>query len=482
MSKFYITTPIFYPNAAPHVGNAYPVVFADVIARYHRLIGDSTYFLTGTDEHTAKTVNAAKKAGKDPKTFSDENVKTFLGFFHDLHISNDQFIRTSDEKVHWSGVQEMWRRLEKSGDIYKGSYEGLYCVGCEAFITEKELVDGKCPQHDAEPEKISEENYFFKLSKYTEQIKDKIESGELKIEPEGRKNEIVSLLEMGLQDISFSRPTKSIAWGIPVPNDPEQTIYVWCDALTNYITALGFGREDDTLFEKFWPADCHLIGKDILRFHAAIWPAMLLSAGIALPKKIFAHGFIVSGGKKMSKSLGNIIDPQKLIKEFGPDALRYYLSREVSPIDDGDLTEERFKEIYNAHLANGIGNVVARIMKMATQYEVSFDEISFENREAVLALDRFAPYHKAFQKLYIHEAADFVWSLIAFMDAYVDETKPFKSIKTDPERAKRDIAQLLEWLWEVAILLEPFIPETADKIQRAIKAHEMPSILFPRKD
>jgi len=216
MNKFYITTPIYYPNAAPHVGNAYTTVFADVVARYHRLIGDSTYFLTGTDEHTTKTVNAAKKASKDPKAFSDENVQTFLDFYQNVGISNDQFIRTSDEKVHWPGAQEMWRLLDKSGDIYKGQYDGLYCVGCEAFITEKELVDGKCPQHDSKPEKISEENYFFKLSKYTDQVREKIESGELVIEPKTRRNEILSLLERGLQDVSFSRPTKSIPWGIPL--------------------------------------------------------------------------------------------------------------------------------------------------------------------------------------------------------------------------------------------------------------------------
>ena len=331
MSKFYITTPIFYPNANLHLGHAYTTTICDILARYHRLAGDKTYLLTGSDENTEKVVRSAKSVGKETKEYLDEITANFKGLFSKLEISYDQFIRTTDEVNHYPGAIELWNRIVKNGDLEKRSYKGLYCVGHEAFITEKDLMDGKCPDHNEAPEVLEEENWFFKLSKYTGVIKEKILSNEFKIVPESRRNEILAQLDRGLEDVSFSRPASKVSVGIPVPNDPSQKIYVWCDALSNYITALGFGRKEDGLYKEFWPADVQVIGKDILRFHAAIWPAMLLSAGLPLPKTLLVHGFITSGGKKMSKSLGNVIDPIELINEYGAEAVRYYLVLHISP-------------------------------------------------------------------------------------------------------------------------------------------------------
>ena len=304
MNKFYITTSIAYVNAPPHIGFALESLQADVLARWRRQKGEEGFFLTGTDEHGAKIARAAEVAGKTPRELVDENAEKFRELKKSLNLSWDNFIRTSDEKVHWPVAQELWRRLEKAGDLYKKSYQGLYCVGHEAFVTQKDLENGKCRDHQKEPEIIEEENWFFRLSKYSEVIKEKVESGELKIVPETRKNEILSLLREGLEDISFSRPSKDLSWGVPVPDDDTQTMYVWADALSNYIS----GRGGISEWEKH-PADIHLIGKDILRFHAAIWPGMLLSAGLPLPKAIYVHGHILSNGQKMSKSLGNVVDP-----------------------------------------------------------------------------------------------------------------------------------------------------------------------------
>lgn len=476
----YITTSISYPNAKPHLGHAYEAVLADILARYHRLVGYETYFLTGTDENSQKVVQAAEKAGKDPKTFTDETVLAFKDLYMDLDISCNQFIRTSDEKKHWPGAQAFWERLMKTGDLYKDTYEGLYCVGCEAFKTEKELIDGKCPIHETKPEHIKEENYFFKLSKYTDVLKEKISSGELQIVPESRKKEILSLVDKGLEDISFSRPKKAIPWGIPVPNDPDQVIYVWADALTNYITALGFGRKNIHTFETFWPAQYHVIGKDILRFHAAIWPAMLLSADLPLPKTIFVHGFLLSDGKKMSKSLGNVIDPTGLVREYGAEAVRYYFAREVSPFEDGDVTLEKFQDAYNGNLANGIGNLTSRLLTMVEKYDIELEPSMFASREQVFERETVEEYHDAFNALRIDQAADVVWGAIAFIDAYLAETKPFKTIEEDEDRAVQDILFAAERLWEVAVLLEPFLPQTAEKIQHALTHRKVPETLFPR--
>ncbi len=470
---FYVTTPIYYPNANLHMGHAYTTTICDILARYHKLAGDETYFLTGSDENTAKILKS-DNVSDDVHNLLDVAAANFQKLYKDLHISYDQFIRTTDKKAHWPGAIKMWESLVKAGDIYKAKYIGLYCVGCEAFYTEKDLIDGKCPIHLTVPEKIEEENYFFKLSKYTDKIKNKIESNELNIIPETRKNEILALLGRGLEDVSFSRPKSNVPHGIPVPGDPEQVIYVWCDALVNYISALGYGG-DEKLFKEFWPANAHVIGKDILRFHAAIWPAMLLSAGLPLPKNILVHGLITSGGKKMSKSLGNVINPLELIKEYGGEAVRYYLAKEISPFEDGDMTVESFKASYNAGLANGLGNLTSRILKMAeTNLDAPID-VSENNfpEDFVGAIESFD----------VKRAADVVWKEISAMDLHIQETQPFKLVKTDKEAGKKIIKELVLRLYAVACMLEPILPEASSKIKELVKQNKSPEKpLFARKD
>lgn len=477
--KFYLTTPIFYPNAKLHLGHAYTTTISDILVRYHRLVGERTYFLTGSDENTQKMVDAARKEGQEPLVFLDGIVAKFSSLFKELDISYDQFIRTTDRKLHWPGAQKLWTKLVESGDIYKKEYEGLYCTGHEAFVTEKDLVDGKCPDHGTVPERIKEENYFFRLSKYNDTIKNKIESGELHIVPQARKKEILSFLGDGLQDVSFSRPHRA-DWpeglGIPVPGDESQVMYVWCDALSNYITALGYGR-DDALYQEFWQdneARMHVLGKDILRFHGAIWPGMLLSAGLPLPKTLLVHGFITSGGKKMSKSLGNVIDPEELLAEYGTDAVRYFLARYISPFDDGDITREHFKDAYNADLANGLGNLASRIMQLAQTHleKGTRPEVAGFPQEYTAALENFE----------INKALEYVWQRIAQLDQKITETAPFKLVKTDFEAGKKIIFELTQELYLIGRMLNPFMPETNKKIKEAVIANKKPENLFPRKD
>ncbi|MDO8517686.1 MAG: methionine--tRNA ligase [bacterium] len=470
---FYLTTPIFYPNASLHLGHAYTTTLSDILVRYHKLMGETTYFLTGSDENTQKLVQAAKVAGQDASVFLDGIITNFRSLFAELDISYDQFIRTSDEELHWPGAIALWKKLVEAGDIYKKGYEGLYCVGHEAFITEKDLVGGKCPDHNSVPEHIKEENYFFKLSRYTQAVKEKIESKELYIVPETREREILSLLNEGLEDVSFSRPKTASSVGIPVPGDESQVMYVWCDALSNYITALGYGR-DDTLYKEFWPAQVHVIGKDILRFHAAIWPAMLLSAQIPLPKSILVHGFITSGGKKMSKTLGNIIDPQELLEEYGTDAVRYFLARHITPFEDGDITRESFKEIYNANLANGLGNLVARVMQLAETH------LEKGTRPEVVG---FPPeYTQALDNFEVNRALDFVFLRIKALDQTITQTEPFKLVQTDPERGTQIIFELTQELYAIGRMLNPFLPQMCEKIKAAVIANKKPETLFPRKE
>ncbi|PCI30248.1 methionine--tRNA ligase [Candidatus Wolfebacteria bacterium] len=472
-NTFYITTPIFYPNAELHMGGAYTTTLCDILARYNRAQGKEVYFLTGADENTEKVVRAAESAGEETGAYLNSIVAKFKDLFGLLNIEYDQFIRTSDKENHWPGAKLVWRQLEEAGDIYKSSYNGLYCVGHEAFMTEKDLVDGKCPDHNEEPQVIEEENYFFRLSKYTEVLKEKIESDELVILPSERKNEILSLLNDGLEDISFSRPKDKVTLGIPVPNDPEQVMYVWCDALTNYISALGYGRESQ-LFDKFWPANVHVIGKDILRFHAAIWPAMLLSAGLPLPKTILVHGMITSGGKKMSKTLGNVIDPTNLIDTHGGEAVRYFLARHISTFNDGDITTERFHDAYTADLVNGIGNLTNRILKMSETHLTSgvvLDDVVYPEE-----------YDSAFRENNVQKATEYVWKQIGDLDQKIQDTEPFKLVKEDVEKAKTLIEELVQELNVIAILLVPILPETSEKIIAAIKENKKPEEpLFPRK-
>lgn len=488
--KFYITTPIFYANAELHLGHTYTLVLSDILARYHRSVGHKTFFLTGSDEHGDKIVRAAQKQGMGPQAFVNENVAKMEVLIRELGISNDLFIRTSDQELHWPGAKKLWHALEAAGDIYKGTYKGLYCVGCEAFITEKELVNGKCPLHDTPPEHIEEENYFFKLSKYAPEIKNLLESGALKITPHSKANEIIALIASStedntLGDVSISRPERAIPWGIPVPSDPTQLMYVWCDALSNYISALGYGSDNEENFKTFWPADIQVLGKDILRFHALLWPAFLLSAKLPLPRELLVHGFVNSGGKKMSKSMGNVLRPSEFIAEYGRDALRYYLGREVSPVEDWDLTREKFKEVYNANLANGLGNLASRTLKMAEQYfdgvvtgEVAhvpsvrtkittmenFDDVAGLNIPYIVTNDILPRYHKHMSENAINRAADVIWELIGHLDQFVTDYEPFKLVKTDKKSAENVIWGLLYGLQEVSQMLVPMMPDTAERI------------------
>ncbi|PIY59331.1 methionine--tRNA ligase [Candidatus Wolfebacteria bacterium CG_4_10_14_0_8_um_filter_37_11] len=472
--KFYITTAIDYVNSVPHLGHALEKVQADAIARYQRITDKDVYFLTGVDEHGIKIIRSSQDAGKSVKDFVNENSGKFAELTKKLDISNNNFIRTSDRERHWPGAQLLWKKLVEAGDIYKGKYSGYYCVGCEAYVTEKDLIDGKCPYHFKEPEKIEEENYFFKLSRYVDEIKNKIESGELKILPESRKNEILGMIKEGVGDISFSRPKEKLSdWGVPVPDDESQLMYVWCDALANYISALGYGSNNEDNLKKFWPADLHIIGKDILRFHALIWPAMLMSAKLLLPKTIFVHGFILSNGKRMSKTLGNVIDPFYLAEKYGVDATRYYLLREITPFEDGDITEEKFKEAYNANLANGLGNLTARIMKMSEQY-LDNKELRIKNYE--LPND----FKNLMDNFGLNKAMDLIWEKISELDLHIQKTEPFKLIKTDEKKAKEILVELVLGLQNIALMLKPFLPQASEKILKSIELNKMPETLFPR--
>jgi len=481
--KFYVTTAIDYVNARPHIGHAFEKVQADVLTRYHRSLGDEVFFLTGTDEHGAKIVRAAEDAGIPIKKFVDKNTKVFQGLIKALNISNDYFIRTSDKKVHWPGAIKMWGALAASGDIYKKKYKGLYCVGHEAFVTRKDLQDGKCALHKKEPEVIEEENYFFRLSKYTKQIERAIKSDKFRIVPNASKNELLRLLEQGLEDVSFSRPSKDLSWGVPVPGDKEHTMYVWSDALTNYLSAIGYGHESALgrkQFAKFWPADVQVIGKDILRFHAAIWPGMLLSASLSLPKVLFVHGFIGVGGEKMSKSLGNVVDPFSLIEKYGADAVRYYLLREIPPTNDGDFTYEKFEERYKSDLAKGIGNFTARVVNLGARH-IKGSFASYQSTQTKRAIKKVEKkYHKALENFRFDEALQAIWELISYGDKFVDKSRLWELPQKDSKKFASHIAELCTLLASIAMLLEPFLPNTSQAItkQLGIKIVEKKSWKF----
>lgn len=475
--KFYITTSIFYVNSAPHIGNALEMVQADVLARYHRQINDDVFFLTGADEHGIKIVRTAKEQNKSVQELVNENTQKFKDLIKVLNISNDDFIRTSDQKRHWPTVKKIWRILNKNGDIYKGKYKGLYCVGCEAYLNQSDLIDGKCPFHQKEPEAIKEDNYFFKLSKYAPKIKEIIESGKLAIISEKRKNEVLGLINQGVKDISISRPKKTLLWGVPAPGDDSQTCYVWFEALINYISALGYDNNEKN-FERYWPADIHCIGKDILRFHALLWPAMLLSAELPLPKKVFVHGYLTSKGQKMSKSIGNVVDPFDVVGKYGAEATRYFLLREFSSMEDGDFNFERFEERYNSDLANGLGNLVSRVLTLAEKSK--FAKSRDQGKLADKIKSTKENYKKALKDIKFNEALEAVWKLISACDEYIEENKPWELQKNDEKKFNEVISDLLISIKEIANLLKPFIPEAADKILEQIKQNKKTEALFPR--
>jgi methionyl-tRNA synthetase len=469
MSKpFYVTTAIAYINAKPHIGFAMEVIIADALARYHTLIGDDTYYLTGSDEHGIKQKRTAEAEGLTPQELCDRNVIKFQELTQLLNLTNDDYMRTSDQKRHWPTAQTIWKKLVDNGDIYKDQYSGLYCAGCENYVLEKDLVDGNCPNHNAAPEEIVEENYFFKLSKYSEQIQELIESKELEIIPHFRSKEILNVVKEGLHDVSFSRPKSSLNWGVPVPDDDTQVMYVWCDALTNYLSGVDYVNNSEQ-YQKYWPEVTHVIGKDIVRFHAALWPAMLLAAGVKPPKQIVIHGFITSEGQKMSKSLGNVIDPEDLVNEFGTDALRYYLLSEIPIGKDGDFSMDLFKERYNSNLANNLGNMINRVLLMSKKYEVELNMSQLLDDEAKEKVQTtWTSYQEKMNNGLLHEGINIAWDLIHFANKYIDNHQPWKLIKEDEQKTKQILTNLLEICRHVSWLIMPFIPETATKIQKQL--------------
>ncbi|MFA5061038.1 MAG: methionine--tRNA ligase [Candidatus Pacearchaeota archaeon] len=452
MKKFYITTTIPYANAPPHIGHALEFVQADVIARWNRLKGNQVFFLTGTDEHGTKNYQTAKKEGLNPQDFVNKNAKYFKEILEKLHISNDNFIRTTDKKAHWPGVIEMWKTLSKKGDIYEKEYEGFYCSGCERFVTEKDLINGKCPDHPKiEIQKISEKNYFFKLSKYSDKIKSKIESGELTIYPQRWKNDFLGLIKEGLTDVSFSRDKEHLPWGIPVPGDDSQVMYVWCDALTNYLTGIDF---PDKEYKKFWPADIHVVGKDMLRFHTGIWPGMLLSAGLPLPKKVIVHGFLTSNGQKMSKSTGNTIDPFKIIEEYGSDALRYFFCRNYVFGEDGDIQESAIVRRYNDELANKYGNLISRVCAISESNGIKKSENSLIKKLKTPKIK------KLIENFEFDKALNEIFTFIDLCNEYIQTKKPWE---TKDQKVPYELADSIK---KITILLYPFIPNSTEKIAK----------------
>ncbi len=430
---YFISTSIPYVNAEPHVGHALEFAQTDTYARFHRALGQDVYFLTGSDENALKNVQAAEVLGISTRELVDQNVVAFQNALQVLNASNNDFIRTSVEERHFSGVDRLWRAVEASGDIYKKHYTGLYCVGCETFYTEAELIDGKCPVHETPPVPVEEENYFFRLSKYGDELHRRISSDELKVFPETRKNEVLRFIEAGLQDISVSRSQeRARGWGIQVPGDPDQVIYVWIDALANYITALGYGT-DGELYERYWQnaeSRVHAIGKDILRFHAIYWPGILLSAGVPLPTEIVVHGFLTINGAKMSKTTGNVIDPIAVADEFGADAVRYYFLREVSPHGDGDFSVNRIIERYNADLANDLGNLLNRSVSMINRYrdgvipeagdptETETDLAATLERSIERSTELFGVYEP-------QQALAAIWETVTAANTYVELSQPW---------------------------------------------------------
>jgi methionyl-tRNA synthetase len=475
MKKVFISTSIPYVNASPHLGHALELVQADVIARHHRLLGDRVFFLSGTDENSLKNVRSAENAGENVADFVYKNYLNFYNLKEVLNISFDDFIRTT-EKRHFDGAQKLWMACKK--DIYKKKYSGLYCVGCEEYYKENDLIDGLCPEHKVAPELIEEENYFFKLSNYQEKIKELIEKDEVKIIPQSRKNEILSFVNSGLQDFCISRTSeRAKGWGIDVPGDETQKMWVWFDALSNYINTLGYGSDDESKFLEFWQNNdlkIHIIGKGINRFHSVYWLAMLLSAGISLPKILFVHGYITVDGQKMSKSLGNVVNPYNLVEKYGCDAVRYFLLREIPALGDGDFTFEKFEKRYNSDLAGGIGNLLSRTLVMINKKNVIFNrspETIFvdKNREVDKKIkDNFIQFNDTLGE---------IWELVSFCDKYIEEKKPWAI--EDKDENEIVFSNIIYSLKNMSQMLKPFLPDTAEKMEEQIKTFR-PEPLFPR--
>lgn len=478
MKKFYVTTPIYYVNDSPHIGHAYTTIAADVLARYYRkkLGAECVRFLTGTDEHGKKNAEAAAKAGLEPQAFVDAQAEKFEKTWKRLAITHDVFARTSDPD-HYASASKFLQTIYERGDIYEGTYEGLYCVGCEKFLTEKDLVNGLCPDHQQPPQKISEKNYFFKLSAYLPKVEKLIANNEIVIEPDARRQEALGLFKQGLPDFSVSR--ENISWGVPVPWDDSQTIYVWVEALANYLSFAGYGLEDEE-FKKWWPADVHVMAKDIVKFHAIYWPALLLAAGLEPPKKIFAHGFFSINGQKMSKTIGNVIDPNALLDEFGVDATRYLLLTQFPFGQDGDIRADRFVEKYNSDLAGGLGNLVSRVTSMAAQYcggSVKEHHIKREYDLEKMGED--------IEALRFSEVLESAWEMIAETNRKINTAEPWRLYaKGKTKEGEKILAEAILRLRDIATILKPFLPSASEVIHTALSdmnSIQKPENLFERK-
>ena len=470
-NAFYVTTAIDYPNSRPHIGTAFEKIGADVQARFRRMEDLSVHFLMGNDENTIKVSQRAESLGMAPKAYVDDMARQFREVWAALDISNDDFIQTSEER-HRLGCAKFIQAVYDAGDIYKKAYTGFYCDGCEAFKTEKELENGRCPNHPQSPLRaIEEENYFFRLSSFADRLLAHYDAHPDFIQPESRRNEILGLVKTGLQDVSISR--KGFTWGIPVPFDLEQTIYVWFDALLNYVTAIGYGSDDESLFEALWPADVHVIGKDITRFHCALWPAMLMSAGLPLPKRVFGHGFVyrknesTGEAEKISKSLGNVVEPMDIIDRFSSEGFRYYFMSQCPFGGDGEFSFARFAEVYNADLANNLGNLYSRTLSMCVKYfGGELEGADLVSPTAWLSgldlkglIDEMSQQICSFQ---YNLALQRIWNeVLGATNRYIAETVPFKLIKTDPDATRIVLINLAEALRSISILIKPFLPRTA---------------------
>ena len=466
--SFYITTPIYYVNATPHVGHAYTTIAADILARHRRQRGEETFFLTGTDEHGSNIARVAEEAGLEPKEFVDRNAATFMEMTERINVSNDFFIRTTDER-HERLVQEFLQRIYDAGEIYEGVYAGLYCSRCESFYSEAELVDGKCPQHGIPPEWVEEKNYFFRLSAYQDRLLALYDENPEFVLPKFRANEARSFIEQGLDDISVSRATQR--WGVSVPWDPDQVVYVWVDALINYWSALAFAREGEDLRERLWPEVHHLLAKDILKFHCVIWPALLMGAGISVPKQLFVHGYLLMDDRKMSKSVGNVIDPLELIDVYGVDAVRYYLFRAASFGQDGNISVDGLHERYERELGNDLGNLLSRTTAMVARYRDGKLPVVQGSAELTAELDGLGPKVVARLDAYdLTGGLDEIWEVVRALNRHVEQNAPWELAKDEAKADELDrvLFDLADGLRVLAIVLAPYLPETTPRILEAL--------------